>query len=86
MADKMMQEIMFNEYASQQEKLNTKSEQENKKISAAAEKKKAKEELKLLKAKKKKSKQTKGEKRNSLLFVQSDSEVPLFMVKCIGNY
>lgn len=79
MADKMRQE-MYNEYALQQEKLNAKLEQENRKLTAA-EKKKAKEELK--KAAKKKGKQSKNDKRNSLIFSQSDDSVPLFLVKCV---
>lgn len=78
---KQQQQEMYNEYALQQEKLNAKLEQQENKKLTAAEKKKAKEELK--KAKKKKTKPSKNEKRNSLIFAQSDDSVPLFLIKCI---
>lgn len=82
MADKIkQQQELYNEYALQQEKLNAKLEQPETKKLTAAEKKKAKEELK--KAKKKKTKASKNEKRNSLIFAQSDDSMPLFLIKCI---
>ena len=80
MAEKIkqqQQEKMY-EYALQQEKL--KLEQQETKKTTAAEKKKAKEELKKAK---KKSKALKNEKRNSLIFAQSDDSLPLFLIKCI---
>lgn len=83
LVDKMRQEMYNEAYVLQQEKLNPKLEQEAKKLSSAAEKKKAKEDLKLSKAKKKKSKQSKNEKRNSLIFLQSENQVPLFLERCI---
>ena len=76
--------LLFNESAlqQQQERSNTKLEQQEIKKLTAAEKKKAKEELK--KAKKKLKAKSKDGKRNSLIFAAQSDPVPLFMLKCIS--